>query len=118
MNRERTANTFKPYSKEELETITKLYDEGHTAAEIAELTDRTTASIYTTLSKIRKGKMTPGQAAAKTQTVETIAPSKSRELSPREMIKKLYDLGFRIENNQLVCYVKQTIKLQDIIQNG
>ena len=33
------------------------------------------------------------------------------------MIKYLYDRGYRIEDNTLVCLVKQKVKLQDII-NG
>jgi len=31
------------------------------------------------------------------------------------MIKHLYNLGYRIENNQLVCYTKNVVKIQDII---
>ena len=38
-------------------------------------------------------------------------------MTPREMIKKLYDMGYRIEENKLVCYVKQTVNVKDII-NG
>lgn len=37
------------------------------------------------------------------------------KLTPREMIKSLYDLGYRIENNQLVCYVRQTVNMKDIL---
>ena len=55
--------------------------------------------------------------------VETKEPSvkiveKLREMTPREMIKKLYDIGYRIEDNQLVCYVKQPVNVKDIITNG
>ena len=42
---------------------------------------------------------------------------RTKELQPREMIKKLYDMGYRIENNQLVCYQKVVVKVNDII-NG
>lgn len=51
------------------------------------------------------------EASATTQPV-----SQPKTMSPRDMIKKLYDMGYRIEDNRLVCYVKQTVKLSDIIQ--
>ena len=40
---------------------------------------------------------------------------KVRDMTPREMIKKLYDMGYRIENNQLVCITRNVIKLNDIL---
>ena len=40
-----------------------------------------------------------------------------KDFKERDMIKYLYDRGYRIEDNRLVCYVKQTVKLNDII-NG
>ena len=40
-----------------------------------------------------------------------------RELTPRERIKKLYDLGYRIKDNKLVFIQAVEVKLQDII-NG
>jgi len=56
---------------------------------------------------------------APVEMVETSVESKvvrsEKEMSPREMIKRLYDMGYRIEDNQLVCYVKKTVKIQDII---
>lgn len=39
------------------------------------------------------------------------------KLTAREMIKRLYDMGYRIEDNELVCYVKQNVNVKDII-NG
>ena len=40
-----------------------------------------------------------------------------KEITPREMIKRLYDLGYRIMDNMLVVLVPQPVKLNDII-NG
>ena len=37
-------------------------------------------------------------------------------MTPREMIAALYGLGYRIENNQLVCYQKITVNVKDIIK--
>ena len=36
---------------------------------------------------------------------------------PRDIIKHLYNLGYRIDNNRLVCLVKQPVNLKDIINN-
>lgn len=47
--------------------------------------------------------------AQKTKTLD--------DFQPRDIIKHLYKLGYRIENNKLVCMVKQTVNMRDII-NG
>ena len=39
----------------------------------------------------------------------------TRDLTPREMIKKLYDMGYRIENNHLVYIQKVMVKMSDIL---
>lgn len=39
------------------------------------------------------------------------------DFSPRDIIKHLYKLGYRIEDNKLVCYVKQQVNVKDIINN-
>ena len=103
---------FVPYTEDELATIVQLYEEGHTAKEIAELTNRTTAAIYQCLHKIRK----KGEGA----TAKPAPPKEqgTRELTPREMIRRLYEMGYRIENNQVVYIEKRIIKIQDIIKNG
>ena len=38
-------------------------------------------------------------------------------MTPREMIKHLYTLGYRIKNNELVVLVEQRVNIKDII-NG
>ena len=39
------------------------------------------------------------------------------DFTPREIIKHMYRLGYRIEDNQLVCIVKQKVNVKDIIEN-
>ena len=46
---------------------------------------------------------------------EPVSIVKSKELTPREMIKKLYDMGYRIENNHLVYIQKVVVKMSDIL---
>jgi len=89
------------YTAEEIQTISRLRDEGKTARQIGEAVGRTAGAIAVQLSKMRQQKR------------ENTPPH--REMSPREMIKHLYNLGYRIENNQLVCYTKNVVKIQDII---
>lgn len=40
------------------------------------------------------------------------------QLSPREMIKHLYSIGYRIKDNGLVVLVEQPVNIKDIIING
>ena len=54
------------------------------------------------------------------QPAPTPAPVKEKTLKDfksRDMIKYLYDMGYRIENNQLVCLVKQVVNVKDIIHS-
>lgn len=149
----RPATIYKPFTKDEVEIILALWEEGHSAREISKVVDRTKGSIDAFLYTERKtGKYTKQfgiimgdstrtekyspkkMAQSKTEAApaavvnphkeeapphkDDVKPEvKAKEMTPREMIKKLYNLGYRIENNQLVCYVKQTVKIQDII-NG
>ena len=49
-----------------------------------------------------------------------VKPVKEKTLddfSPRELIKNLYDRGYRIENGRLICIVHQVVNIKDII-NG
>lgn len=110
------AKTYRPFTPEENNKIQRLYDEGKTAKEIGEAIGRTTGSVNQQIYKMRK-------AAGENDTkpiglLHKDTPVKEKELTPRQMIKKLYDLGYRIENNQLVCYTKNVVKIQDIIHGG
>jgi predicted transcriptional regulator len=122
----------KTFDKSEAWLIIELDKEGKSASEIANEVGRTTASIrsflereyrdqrYTkkfNLDNVDKPVQVKPDTPAPKFTME--APQKheerAKELSPREMIKKLYDMGYRIENNQLVCYQKVVVKVNDIL---
>lgn len=49
--------------------------------------------------------------------VENKKPASLDDFAPRDIIKHLYNLGYRIEDNGLVCYVKQKVLLKDILNN-
>lgn len=109
--------TYRPFTPEENKQIERLVGEGKTVKQIAQIVGRTAGSVSQQIFRMRKatGENNPKQIGL----LRTDAPTvKLIELTPRQMIKKLYDLGYRIENNQLVCYTKNVVKIQDIIHGG
>lgn len=120
---------YKFYTQEEKNQILAMHKDGASVDEIAEMFGRTPKAIKLLLNKSGQSTRPLYVAGVKVaevpeSSIETeekvVAPAtdvKTKELTPREMIKKLYDLGYRIEDNKLVCYVKQVVKLNDII-NG
>lgn len=124
----------KDYTTNELAEIKGYLKDGCSIAEIAELMGRSKKSIENTI--LRQG-WTRGRFKEssdnevpvwKTTVVETeqelkkaeTAPIKEKTLSdftPREIIRHMYNLGYRIEDNKLVCLVKQVVNVKDII-NG
>ena len=130
----------KLFSADDIKMIFNLRQEGRSYKQIAESTGRTVAAITRffqceRMTKKYSARLSEANGGGKVELkvngvkvgeapvemVETSVESKvvraEKEMSPREMIKRLYDMGYRIENNQLVCYVRREVKLQDII-NG
>lgn len=107
----------------ELELIRGYLRDGYTQAEVGELVGRTTKSINNLVSRMGWTKKKGGlfsdkkSVAALQEQVATPAPKEKtlKDFTAREMIKYLYNLGYRIENNTLVCYVKQAVNVKDII---
>lgn len=124
----------KDYTTNELAEIKGYLKDGCSHEEIAELMGRSKKSIENTI--LRQG-WTRGRFKEssdnevpvwKTTVVETEqelkknepVPVKEKTLSdftPREIIRYMYNLGYRIEDNKLVCIVKQVVNVKDII-NG
>ena len=126
----------KDYTTTELAEIKGYLKDGCNYAEIAELMGRSKKSIENTI--LRQGwtrgrfKESSDNVAPvwKTTVVETEQELKKTESTPvkektlfdfppREIIKHLYNLGYRIKGSdwKLVCTVEQTVNLKDII-NG
>ena len=118
------------YSAEDLKLMIDLRKAGKTYAEIAHVIGRNEKAISMKFYQMNKEAKKKGKEQTQAHAVEqkpeerkpvgVIAAGENKgmpvlQMSPREMIKKLYDLGYRIENNQLVCYVKQKVNIQDII---
>lgn len=105
------------YTEQEIDSIMRMFESGVTVREIAEKFGRTMAGIYELRRKVKNGEIHTQKNAPPTspQKQQPTAPTKPKELTPREMIKALYDMGYRIENNKLVHYQKHIIELADII---
>ena len=134
----------KPYTTDEIKTILDMYNAGYKYKEISRKTGRSTAALsqlvymekknshysnFIFSANKKKAELKVGGVKVAEVLAEAVEQPKATgviasgpntgmpvlEMTPREMIKKLYDLGYRIENNRLVCYVKQSVNLKDII---
>lgn len=134
------------YSTDEIKQILDLrFNKKLTAKKIAKELNRTESAIHNVLHRYRcKGMYQPEELKKREEKVNVVVNAsdeakerieellkrtddnvenepiiiyQQREMTGREMIKKLYDMGYRIEDNILVCYVKQTVNVKDII-NG
>lgn len=126
------------YTKQQTQNILALYKAGKKPKEIAAAYNTNAKSIgnlvyyYTkrfpdkemaktvslTVGGVEVAKVPEETIERKEQPVKNV--EKVREMTQREMIKKLYDDGYRIEGTdwRLVCYVKQSVNLKDIVTNG
>lgn len=114
----------KDYTTTELAEIKSYLRDGCSYDEIAELMGRSKKSIENTVQRQgwTKGRFNNDsvEPSIQKQVIVEQAPVNEKTLkdfSAREMIKYLYSLGYRIEDNKLVCYVKQAVNIKDII-NG
>ena len=135
---ENTGRNCRPFTANEIEQIFFLRKAGFTHKDISEMMNRSNGSIGSFFCleardhryskqleaeknktvRIEQVKVWPANDSQQHKSNEQPQPApKATEMTPREMIKKLYDMGYRIENNKLVCIVKQVVNLQDII-NG
>ena len=123
------------WTKEEEAELRGYLKDGFSYEEIAELMGRTKMSVSNHakqkgwgVKQNKKQNFPPNvqekidKVVEKKETPTTIvvspAPVKEKTLKdfqPRDMIKYLYDMGYRIEDGKLVCLVKQVVNLKDII---
>ena len=121
----------KSYTKEEIRDMIAIFKQGASVEEISAMSGRPSSSIT---QKLRESgfsvinDMFAGEKNAETTQdgpilkvsdgEKTLVKQKTLEdFSPREMIKHLYNLGYRIKNNEIVMVIEKKIKLSDII-NG
>lgn len=124
----------RPYSVDELKTILHLYyNKNKTIKQVATATGRSMKAIQNVVH--RNKSMVPDKnyvipiptkeeivdlfekSSSPVEKKPAVEQPKQIQLSPREMIKHLYSLGYRIKNNELVVLVEQKVNIKDII-NG
>lgn len=126
---------WKAYSKEDEKLIMDLREAGKSYWEIGHVLGRSWKAIALKYNSMKnQEKMTSlnvggvkvgevkAEAVEERKPVGIIAAGENAgmpvmQMTPREMIRKLYEMGYRIENNQLVCYVKQKVNMKDIISD-
>ena len=108
--------TSKRYTAKEWAEVVDMFNQGATYQEIAEMTGRTPDAIRV---KLNLAGMTRRPVSQKTEN-----PPKEKKLvkiptiedfPPRDLIKRLYDLGYRIKNNKLYVVTEKVVNIADII---
>ena len=128
-------SNIKQFKTTEIEEIKSFIRDGLTYAEVGELMGRSKKSIENLVTRMgwSNGRLGGNQrgrghrSASEVSALEKPEPPVEqkqevqvkektlKDFSAREMIKYLYNLGYRIEDNRLVCYVKQAVNVKDII---
>ena len=138
---------MKGYTITEVNQMIQMRKEGASYQEIAEMFGRSKFAVQKKLSQMGACVKQPEQllrgkakkaAAEKAMTVPPIsdkpAPVVKSEMtqvsnapvrkamlsdfSPREIIKYLYNLGYRIEDNQIVFYQRQVVNIKSVLEEG
>ena len=114
----------KNYTTTEIEEIKSLHKDGLTHKEIAELMGRTEDGIRNAISRFVYGhgyqndseKKSESEPVKQPEPVKVFVEKTLNDFPERQMIKHLYDKGYRWDN--LYCMVKQKVNINDIIANG
>ena len=107
------------YTKEELEQMLMLREQGATWKELSEIYGRTPHGIEQRLYTYKKERELRGgaePAKVEEQPKRLVKMPTLADFSPRDMIKHLYSLGYRIENNQLVVVQRKVVNIQDVLK--
>lgn len=105
----------RPNYEQEMKEIVKLREEGYKLSEISELTGLPKGTITARLSRM---KAVANSHEVKVQEIKPVAQQKEKTLNdfqPREMIKHLYNLGYRIKDNSLYVMTLQKVNIQSVL---
>lgn len=95
--------------------IIKLRKEGYKISEISELTGIPKGTITARLSRMNA---IANSHEVKAQEIKPVSPQKEKTLNdfqPRDMIKHLYKLGYRIKDNSLYVMTLQKVNIQSVL---
>lgn len=116
----------KHYTQEELEQMREMRKQGATYKEIADMFGRTENSIMVKFSTMGWSAANPSKAnrtqAGTPKELTTVPDKLVRKLQlsdfePREMIKYLYNLGYRIKNNKLVFVTEKVVNMKAVLED-
>ena len=127
-----TSKLDSPYSDWEWEEMQKMRKEGKTYREIAEKFGRTAGAVYMKFyaESGRKRKMEiekkhkvnviipgdePKKEAPVVQPPKPVREKALHDFTPREIIRHLYEIGYRIEDGQLIVIEKKVVNLMSVI---
>lgn len=99
----------KKYTQEDIEILVQMKKDGATSKQIAERLGRSVSSVDNKYWQVSKE--TPKEDTER----KLVKIPKLEDFPPREMIKHLYNLGYRIEDNRLVLIRKDYINIKKII---
>lgn len=100
----------KRYTEEELNEMRQLKEQGASYRQIAEMFGRTMEGVAAKFKEL--GWQDKKEVAQ--------APARKAQLSdfkPRDMIKYLYELGYRIEDNKLILVQKTIVNMRSILED-
>ncbi len=106
------------YTQKELDEMRQLKMQGASYYEIATIFNRTVRGLQQKFSEL--GWTKEDKTDVNTQDSQPVVKVKQKTLDdflPRDMIKHLYYLGYRIKNNKLVCVYEQVIDIKKILED-
>ena len=105
---------WKQYTPEDLETMRRMKEEGAKYEEIAHAVGHSVKSVQMKMYSMGLVSVIKSpEAEPKLVKVKTLD-----DFTPREMIKHLYNLGFRIEGEgRLVLVKKEYVNLKSILED-
>lgn len=116
----------KPYTQKELEQMREMRKQGATYKEIADMFGRTENGVMVKFSNMGWSVANPSKAnrtqAEQPKELTTVPDKLVRKLQlsdfePREMIKYLYNLGYRIKNNKLVFVTEKVVNMKAVLED-
>ena len=107
---------YRKYTEQEINEIRLMREQGATYAEIGKMFGRTTKAIGMAFNH---GVFNKKEKVEKVEKVVAVAPVKQKTLhdfTPREMIRYLYNMGYRIEDGRIVLIRKEYVNLKSILE--
>lgn len=93
----------KRYTEQELNEMRQMREQGASYKQIAEMFGRSTYAVQSKFKEL-------GWVCKKPTTSLSLS-----DFKPRDMIKHLYNLGYRIEDNKLVLVQRTVVNLRSIV---